>query len=814
MSDRLSSTDVVSTPSRGPLTLLLNLFSSIWLGITLLTLLFIYSSLGSAVPPLRQLRVFDMTEFEWFHWWPFDLLIALICINLVVATLRRIPLTILTLGVWMIHGGIIILCLASVWYFSTKIEGDTPVIRRQVRITTADGSTGALPVVPGTITTVGAGPGRVSLQVVDVDPNWVLPAGSRSGTAMRVLVDIQTAQGGFMRQLVAGHPDLSEDIVSTGDPNRPRARAINVVGTPLVDPTLRLELQYESQDWVYLMDSRALYIRKVGTTAWHERPIHGLPRYHDRVASSDDVWADGAAPLPRPLRIEIPPAGVDDPAPGVTFGVSGYLRYATMQSQYQRGDAQSAPLNPIVDLTLSAPMMTRPYQLAAFDPVSRTAEGGALEFRWVNSIAERERALVRRAPELQIAVPEAGVDVVVPVELLTGGAPEAPFVPVPGADYEYRVESLQDAMEVQPGQFVWLAIVEFRRGDTRFRRWVFSEPSLNRDFPVDAPGGDMHGAAAAPDEGLVTTYRPGNQPAMVTVIAGPTDADLGIAAGTPDGGDAVWTDATIGTPVPVGGNAALTVTINRFAAYTREITRPLIVPVEQRNKDVGVQLSMIQVQVPTSSGTTSTWLNYNHYAFEDANHNLRRYAFRPRVVRLPDGTQYELLFSRERLPLPAPVALDDFRVTSHVGGFTGEISSIRDWTSMVTFETDRGWTPPVPVSMNAPATHKGFSFFQAQWDPPDEPRFEGDPGSRGLNYTVLGVGNRNGVVLQLVGCCIAVFGMFWAFYVKPIIKRRRQQRVYASVRAGGGASGRGANGMLDAPVAGRALRSASVEDEA
>src|SRR5688572_19890199 len=94
---------------RGPIRLLLDLFSSVWLGVTLLAILFVYSSIGSAGAPVhpnildpahwvavRQLRPFEMTEFEWFHWWPFDLLIALICVNLVVATLRRIPLNALT----------------------------------------------------------------------------------------------------------------------------------------------------------------------------------------------------------------------------------------------------------------------------------------------------------------------------------------------------------------------------------------------------------------------------------------------------------------------------------------------------------------------------------------------------------------------------------------------------------------------------------------------------------------------------------------------------------------------------------------------
>src|SRR5262245_55895068 len=119
--------------SRGPIAFLLDLFSSIWLGVGLLTLLFIYSAMGSSGVPTR-LNIFEpgswetprfwrwveLNEFEWFHWWPFKLLIALICINLVTATLRRIKFNAINFGVWKIGTGIIVLAFDRVWYFSTK----------------------------------------------------------------------------------------------------------------------------------------------------------------------------------------------------------------------------------------------------------------------------------------------------------------------------------------------------------------------------------------------------------------------------------------------------------------------------------------------------------------------------------------------------------------------------------------------------------------------------------------------------------------------------------------------------------------------
>jgi hypothetical protein len=91
--------------------------------------------------------------------------------------------------------------------------------------------------------------------------------------------------------------------------------------------------------------------------------------------------------------------------------------------------------------------------------------------------------------------------------------------------------------------------------------------------------------------------------------------------------------------------------------------------------------------------------------------------------------------------------------------------------------------------VNDPIEHDGYWYFQSQWDPPDTSEASGNTPSLGLNYTVLGVGNRNGVYTQLLGCCIAVIGMIYAFYIKPVIKRRRQDEVLAGLARGRGAEG-------------------------
>jgi hypothetical protein len=204
-------------------------------------------------------------------------------------------------------------------------------------------------------------------------------------------------------------------------------------------------------------------------------------------------------------------------------------------------------------------------------------------------------------------------------------------------------------------------------------------------------------------------------------------------------------------------------------------SKPYVVPPEQRQRDARELFAM--ARIGAVGGGSHEWLQYHPYVFDRPQDVLRRYWLSPSTLTLPDGSKLEVLFSRQRERLPQPVALESFELATHVGGFSGQSSSIRNYTSVVRFrEADGTWGGPERLSVNEPVEHGGLSFFQSQWDPPEESR-QGGIASAGLNYTVLGVGNRNGVWIQLAGCVVAVAGMAYAFYVKPAIKRRNRQAV-------------------------------------
>ncbi|MDI9404491.1 MAG: hypothetical protein QM516_11525 [Limnohabitans sp.] len=796
---------------RGAVGWTLDLFSSVKFGIWLLVALFIYSSVGSAgiVYPesanifsadgwahdqIRQWRGLEMTEFEWFHWWPFDLMMILIALNITVTTIRRIPFKPVNYGVWMIHTGILVLIVGSFVYFGTKVEGDTPVARRKVVATLAGvGIDGAAPsatvefiAAPGARAVLGEGDNAAMLEVTSIDPSWELLTGEDKGKrTYSVTVAVTRGDKRYLRQLLVGYPQLTEDLIFTKDEKQPVKRAIKEIGKPIFDDAMAMRLEYEPQSWFYLRNelvkSWALYVRQPGTSTWFERPIEGLPLYNDYVGDRDLVYHSETAdevPL-SPLDIAVPAVDPKDPFADVAFRVNGYLRYAPSRSQFSEGPPNGA-LNPVALVTVMSDRDQRArYTLIARDSERAAADGGLI--RLVDLAREEEFARYMRQPAIVIRIPEKGIEIREEIRNVAAIDPETPFVEIKGSEidgkpaYAYRVMSVQDGVPLGNGK-VSVATLEVRTPKGLFRRWVFDDASLTRDV-VQADASDAHGAAKLQDDAMQTFYEPGNGLALVVLAHGPEEGRVRLVSAIGNSPSAI--EIKKGEEVALAGGLKLQLRDFLVRAFLDE--RPFIVPREQRERDAMEMFSQVLVSAPNSK---ASWIPFNRWVFDGPERVLRRTPFEPRLVRLSDGREVEVLFSRQRLPLETDVSLEQFVLTSHVGGFTGAMGTIRDYTSELRFRdggTQGAWSAPVRVSVNDPVEHDGLWYFQAQWDPPDDTPPDGQRASAGLNYTVLGVGNRNGVYTQLLGCVIAVAGMLYAFYVKPVIKRRKQAEVLAGL---------------------------------
>lgn len=803
---------------------ILDLFSSVRFGVVLLTLLFAYMSVGSAgiiypIHPnifhtdawvhaqMRQWRPFEMTEFEWFHWWPFDVLMALLAITLVTTTVRRIPLRVVNLGVWMIHSGIIMLIVGSVIYFGTKIEGEAPIVRRTVTIGIAakDGpaselvATGTVLAMPGSKLTVGQGADRYDIEVQSIDPDWELRSGADVGKrAYSVNLMIAAPDRRFMRQVIAGYPEYTEDLIFTQDKAQPVKRAVKETGKPIIDSRLFVALDYCPQTNFYLKNdlekSWALYVRRPGETRWVERPINGLPLYNDYVPDLDEVFIGAAeSAQPRSLRVPIPAESPDDPAPGVVFEATGYIRYGQMRSRLIPGGADAAP-NAVASVDVSdTEGRSAQYRLVASDPQKRSADGGVLALRQVSD--EEQVAGLLSQPTLVFRVPSRSITLTESVKDAALADKDAPWRPIGPVDsgYSYRVVSVQDDLAIG-GRELSVAILELRTPTGEFRRWTFSDPTMSRDLqPGEDPMAAMkRGGESFTDASLEVEYRPGNGLALALLVAGPEQGRLRLvdSLGRPE---ARIVEVLPRTPVELAAGVKLTVT--DWMPNAIEESKPFVVPQSQRQRDARELFSMMRLNqvLPTKtalgaaspaaapSSVPVEWLTYHPYVFDRPQDVLRRYWLTPSTITLADGSSLEVLFSRQREPLPAPVALETFQLTTEVGGFSGQSSSIRNYTSVVRFQQSGGeWSVPERLSVNEPVEYDGMSFFQSQWDPPEEAR-QGGMASAGLNYTVLGVGNRHGVWVQLLGCIVACIGMIYAFYVKPVIKQRNERLVLEEI---------------------------------
>ena len=107
----------------------IRLFSSVWLGISILALIGTYIAIGSGFADLRA--YLEMTDLQFFDAWPMRILLACLALDLSIVTLRRIPLTLFKLGPWTVHIGILTLIGGCVWYFSHKEEGSVRIYLNQ-----------------------------------------------------------------------------------------------------------------------------------------------------------------------------------------------------------------------------------------------------------------------------------------------------------------------------------------------------------------------------------------------------------------------------------------------------------------------------------------------------------------------------------------------------------------------------------------------------------------------------------------------------------------------------------------------------------
>lgn len=310
--------------------------SSIWLGIALLGLIIVYSSIISALPPVRW--ALEMTETQAFRHWLFVALVILFALSLLTATLFRTRWIAINVGALVTHIGLLLLTGGALAHFGAKVEGSillqSPAI--QLRAAIGDNSTifGQFRAVPGEA--------------------WQrrLP---HTGEALRISVLKTTA--------VDGNPAATARIRVESGADPPRTITLNA-GDPdwhPLDPILSVRLVgVPAQSFFYDNERPALYFRNLDTGHTTIANIDGLPIYHDHLPADvvllDSQGAQVTPARPRPeLRLgplAIPtgwferwqmPIDVDTPNLPFTLKITAYAPYvAALQPRPLAGGSVSS----------------------------------------------------------------------------------------------------------------------------------------------------------------------------------------------------------------------------------------------------------------------------------------------------------------------------------------------------------------------------------------------------------------------------------------------------------------------------------------
>jgi hypothetical protein len=735
--------------------------------------IFIYSSIGSAAPPIRQgaladwtglefLR-FDKTEMEWFSWWPFQIMVGLFCLALILVTVRKIPLTIVNAGVWTIHTGILILAISSVVYFGTKVEGDAVIFQSKALILAPGMTQPATMIVRPQASVVLEGatkPYRIS--VAQMKPDYTLQTGKDAGKRTQAIwfnVDSGTEQ--FTRVVLVGYDEYTEDV--TGG-----QRAIKTTGKRLVDEGLQIKLGYDESKYFYhahappVRSTAALYARFSPDQQWTQLRYKNLPHYYEHLAHQNELWVSADQPFPR-ARASLDLTPQEKPA---EFGkldirITDYLPYATLESRWIDAGPQ-APSNPYVRFRFGSEGRGQTYELLALMPEQRREQitnDLSAEFVWAADDAQRQAAIAKPNPRLVLAIPSKSIERTLPLSSLLGKGP----VKVEGTDYTIEMEEPFSGEKLGFSS-LWLAPVKIAHGDQKYTRVVLSG---ERGHGIDVDE-NRKPLGTTRDADLQIKFLDPEQQRLLLVAGPGSDAvDLVLSM---RGGLHVHQVAPVGKSIALGPMAQ--VTVEQVLERARQDIRPVIVPRSQRQPQQGKLTSLVRVEVNDGQAIQTAWLPYSQYAFENQQWaQPGRFRWAPRTLRLSDGRVLWLLYSQWRDPLPAPIALDRFILETHTGG-----DRPADYISHIRFWENGKWVPEgdtIVVRSNHPAQKGDKWFFQAQWDPESQA------------HTVLGVGNRKGVHAMLAGVCISIAGMIYAFYFKPIIIRRRKQAALAEAEARG-----------------------------
>lgn len=713
---------------------------------------------------VRRLPGMEMSELEFYAWWPLKVLLIAFVINMVTATVRRIEFSFPYIGVLTVHTGIVVLALGSMYYSALKEEGDTLLMSGA--IDSDDKPTPGPPVTgfyDNTRVALWVGDGTTLRQV----PLKGVPRYHDYNLNAMGLAGLDD----WARQFDEGR-SLSTDIRSvTHDGNSMLPASLNGVSMRLVGYAPYANV---SPQWVPASPAEVAALKT---------PALPVRNFEMVISGSGGGGANSARISDRTQLFPTIPAGRIQP-----IGLGMVLEYTSGMPAERWAD-----LNTPVNAGAMHSMITEVH-----------AGGGTTSVKEVITLVERQRLAVGNTGyELEVMrlVPSL-------LQLLEEGRKKGEELPIAIDDPLYSgVDTSLAVVRVHPPA---------AKNEAPYFRFVFSRfPEKSIDIFDTAPPSGRLGKRPA-DSAIRLSYLDDSVPQYYVDEAVGESTDPGNPVlrgvmrprgGAGDGKPVALTGLKPGFVISLGPVAGLRIA-ERWAHATA-VEYPMPVPENQRdNKELGTHRNAaIAIEIVKGESKQVVWLPFSQYALTEQQN--------ARHVELSDGTHITLAFGRYWRSLPdLQLQLADFHMYSHdFGGPTQDFRSDlvvlkgkpgTDKTSMelrytslndpllvrVPFRPREGASSLTNfvgwmVSGIAPTQYK---FSQAGWDPEgwNKTQAEVDAGTRKrpfAGWTILGVGNNPGIYVIAAGAIMMVVGIPWAFYVKPYIMKRRKQKIQKELAA-------------------------------
>lgn len=714
---------------------------------------------------LRRLPGMEMSELEFYGWWPLRVILVLFVLNMVVATLRRIEFNVKNIGVLTVHSGIVLIALGSVYYNGLKREGDTLLLAGQP-IPTEPGKSAPGPIVNSFFDST-----RVALYVQQIR-SW--------------------GGDGFDQRPIEGVPrynnyNLSafggESIIEVSGRRKPWESQPSL-------PALDITVPDSPSDPQNAIVDPDLKFRVVGYGAY---------------AETTEDWR------------KVDPASITSFRDGFRFNP---LRSVFLYSALPDADGKKND-KPVFSFNFVPKLPAR--RLAANDVLgieyTLGPDAGMSDQRWsdlsVQLPPDTEHALIVEIPSAKPG--DAPLRKVVPVQVGTqfsiGGykltveqlTPEPPF-PIVTESHKGATSSVA-VVRVEPPT---------GDGYTRYVYHRFSE--LNQDIMnTPKPDGRMNRRDA--DPAIRIAYVDAN---LVQVYFDERAADSGDAKTRviirQRGGKVRIIDE-----LPKDGMLSeffpnLSLKIDQRWAHAVRSDRPVPVAADEQDKrQVGthdkallaVEVSLAPAALVAGKKTekpwsTVIWLPFQKYIGTEKGATKR--------IDLPDGRQIELAFGRLRhIFRDFAVSLVDFKMIAydHRGSprdfesvirvvpsgestfipFVHSCSLNEPLTAPFIWSDSRPWVANTALRLATGLDPNQFKMSQAAWDQEGwrESQKLADAGmiaAPRARFTILQVGNNPGIHIIALGGILMGVGIPWAFYLKPYLVRREKRQIQELIAKG------------------------------